>query len=307
MRSGIFRYNSRFSVHGYAYPGAGEAPSLAEVPENLRVYVESLWSRVDPESTVSAAVCDVSRCPYCGTSLAFLQTSRFLETRYGSGYYCASVPYTVGPAGFTGCATCGFWYIRDSGMGLAGEEHFEFVLATLRQLDVSDPLVGMAELGDHLARHVSDVQAISPRRFEELVADVYRQLGYDVQLTKSTRDGGYDVVLLGRSGCQSPVDHTIVECKRYGSHRRVGVGIVRHLLGVQLEIGARKAKIVASTHFSEPAARTAQRVNAGTSGYELELVDIQQLTEMLGVYANDGLNLENDSRFPATRRDAGLL
>lgn len=307
----IFRYESRFDVHGDVFlPDSVEhPPALEEVPKNLRSFVGDLWSEFacHPEHE---SVSDTS-CPYCEGSLAYVQTDRFIETRYGYGLTPLGnrgplMPYTTGPGGFTACSTCGFWYIEEAAMGLALEEHFHLTVATLQQLDVNEPKVGLEELADHLARRVSDVYSLSPRRFEELVGYIFRNLGYCVRQTQQTRDGGHDLVLLGRSGKDRCSELAIVECKKYASDRRVSVGVVRQVLGVQLETGVRKAKIVASTLFTQPAIQTAQRVRSGNSGYELELVDIQRLTEILGVYANDGLDLASDPRFPATSRDAGL-
>ena len=40
----------------------------------------------------------------------------------------------------------------------------------------------------------STLQALSPRRFEEFISDLFRMLGYDVELTAATRDGGADIL-----------------------------------------------------------------------------------------------------------------
>ena len=58
---------------------------------------------------------------------------------------------------------------------------------------------------------------MSPREFEELVADVYRGLGYEVELTQQARDGGVDIVASGDG------ERIAIECKRYGPGSSVGV------------------------------------------------------------------------------------
>ncbi len=44
------------------------------------------------------------------------------------------------------------------------------------------------------ARHGSTgIFGLDPRQFEEVNAEIWRRFGYDVELTKRTRDGGCDV------------------------------------------------------------------------------------------------------------------
>lgn len=153
-------------------------------------------------------------------------------------------------------------------------------VSILKELAISDSELSLGELGTHLRRRVADVYSIEPRRFEELVADVFAQQGYSVRLTQQTRDGGYDIVLLERSGGQQ----AIVECKRYARTRKVGVGTVRQVLGVQLRLDVRKAKIVTTSYFSDPAMDEARQGAHVVSGYDLELVDLDRLVRELDVY-----------------------
>src|SRR5713226_7587905 len=53
--------------------------------------------------------------------------------------------------------------------------------------------VGTALL-KHYADHPHELKRIGHRQFEELVAELFRGFGYDVELTKRTRDGGIDVI-----------------------------------------------------------------------------------------------------------------
>ena len=45
-----------------------------------------------------------------------------------------------------------------------------------------------------LKQKPSNLRNLSPREFEELLADILRDLGWDVELTKQTRDGGADIL-----------------------------------------------------------------------------------------------------------------
>ena len=43
---------------------------------------------------------------------------------------------------------------------------------------------------------------LSRRLFEEVIAEVFHALGYEVELTKRTRDGGNDIIAI-RTTCSS--------------------------------------------------------------------------------------------------------
>lgn len=92
---------------------------------------------------------------------------------------------------------------------------------------------------------------ISPRRFEELVAYVFSKNGFEVELTKQTKDGGKDIIAIRSDfGFRSKF---IIECKRYAKHRPVPVSLVRQLYGTQMNEGANKSVLVTSSYFSAPA------------------------------------------------------
>jgi Restriction endonuclease len=207
-----------------------------------------------------------SRCPFCDTALGASQCD-VLEPGYTYAMTCPlcgfrfehHLDFMGGPGGFP------MWH--------------RFYFSSLRDFDVNDPEVGLSELGAHLRRNISDIYTLSPRRFEFLVAEVFREHGYAVRLTKAARDGGYDVVLLERGGGQQ----TLVECKRYQKGRRVGVGVVRQLLGVQLREAARHAKLITTGTFTREAVKEVAQVERN-SQFRLELVDIESLMTAMSVF-----------------------
>lgn len=85
------------------------------------------------------------------------------------------------------------------------------------------------------------------KRFEDLVAEVYRRQGYSVQETLGGgADGGVDLVLR-RNG-----ETSLVQCKRW-SGKPVPVQIVRELYGVLTDRRAASAKLIATTSFTPDA------------------------------------------------------
>ena len=55
-----------------------------------------------------------------------------------------------------------------------------------------------------------ELYSLSPRRFEELIAEVCHRMGYKVELTPATRDGGRDIVATRYAETRSQV---LIECK----------------------------------------------------------------------------------------------
>lgn len=126
------------------------------------------------------------------------------------------------------------------------------------------------------------IYEITPRQFEELVCGILKSFGWYVELTKSTRDGGYDIFAISKdiSGLSSS---WIIECKRYSPDRKVGIDCVRSILGVKNnDVRAAGAMVATTSSFS----RDVKDYKA--SRYDLELVDYSRIVGWLGdVYERD--------------------
>ena len=184
------------------------------------------------------------------------------------------------------CRACGFFaaFSWDGGQtgDCFGNDFIEiecYEVARLKELELSSSEIGLDELGTHLRRNIRDIYGLAPRRFEELVEDVFINLGYGTRLSRQTRDGGFDILLEDCAGGQ-----ILVECKRYARHRKIRVSAVRELLGVQLRKGVRFGKLIATTVFTEPAREEAVEVREGESGFQLDLVDIEEFAHHLDIY-----------------------
>lgn len=90
---------------------------------------------------------------------------------------------------------------------------------------------------------------LTPRDFELLIAYLYKKKGYEVHVTKRSRDGGYDVLAEKKSNREHERLH--IECKRY--EQKISVDIVRKALGTLNVSKATKAVVVTSSDFTKPA------------------------------------------------------
>jgi Restriction endonuclease/Sigma-70, region 4 len=91
---------------------------------------------------------------------------------------------------------------------------------------------------------------LTPRQFEEFIAELWERFGYQVELTKRTRDGGRDVIAVRRVEAELKF---LIECKRNNPSHKVGIGLVRALYGVKMHEKATKAFLATTSYFTRTA------------------------------------------------------
>jgi restriction system protein len=106
-------------------------------------------------------------------------------------------------------------------------------------------------LVEAIQRDPRQVFRLSPRQFEELVAELLAGQGYDVALTPPSRDGGFDIIAVKNDALGRL--RFLVECKRYDAANHVEVGIVRSLLGVVQQQQATAGVVVTTSFFTRGA------------------------------------------------------
>lgn len=107
------------------------------------------------------------------------------------------------------------------------------------------------ELMKKLQNNPDKLKTINRRVFEELIAEIFYGFGYDVELTKQTRDGGKDIIAIKK--IDSINTRLLIECKRPEPCNKIRVAAVRELLGVSSDDPATKAILVTTTSFSKDA------------------------------------------------------
>lgn len=108
------------------------------------------------------------------------------------------------------------------------------------------------EILAYFGRHPELLHSLPPRKFEELIASVFRQAGFEVELTPETRDGGIDIIAVKKDGYSGNSLH-LIECKRYLPNNTVGIGVVQRLLGVVEQHRATKGIVVTTSSFTRDA------------------------------------------------------
>lgn len=141
---------------------------------------------------------------------------------------------------------------------------FEDAMAIIRARWIGTPTSNAGRIGL--------LNTLSARQFEGLIAALWRGMGYEVELTPASRDGGYDL----RAAKVAP-DHrdvALVECKSRTS-KPVGVEVIRALKGILDDENSVRGVVVTSSRFTRGA--------RGLADYSprLELIDGNNLLLLL--------------------------
>jgi len=116
---------------------------------------------------------------------------------------------------------------------------------------------------------IQSIRALNWKQFEELVAEAYRRKGYTVIENHGRgADGGIDIRL------RKDGQLHLVQCKQWQS-QKVGVNVVREMLGLMTAESAASAIVISSGVFTQEAKNFAE-------GKAIDLVDGAQLQALIG-------------------------
>lgn len=128
-------------------------------------------------------------------------------------------------------------------------------------------------------RNNQSLLTIEPRQFEEIVAELLHSQGYEVELTKQTRDNGYDIIAIKHIGYGQIPLKFLVECKRF-ANRKVSVDIIRSFKEVLDSEQANRGIIATTSYFTRDAIKK-QRLHP----YLLDFKDKDQIIKWVNDYS----------------------
>lgn len=133
-----------------------------------------------------------------------------------------------------------------------------------------------AELIKYLARHPSQMRDLSPYKFEDLVAELLRDMGYDVYKTPKTRDGGRDIIAVITIPPNKQIV-TLVECKNWTASRKIQPEQVKSFLYTMNDQDKANFGMMATTSFFSAGAQELQKMHK----WKLSLYDFDKMNEWL--------------------------
>lgn len=216
----------------------------------------------------------VTRCPDCGASLYRAQKTENLNEEEG---WVAEILVAE-------CPHCTFWSVEwyeDLGAGFMGcpTSQWEGAISKVREFNENLPVGCQRELARCLRVKLGLWTQLSPKRMEQLVADIFRANYNPAEVTHVGQpgDGGVDVLMVEADGRE-----WLIQAKRRKSlDATEGVGVVRNVLGAMVIGDKHYAAIVSNAdHFTYCAHEAAR--NAASKGYMIHLIDRGKLDHLIG-------------------------
>ncbi len=128
----------------------------------------------------------------------------------------------------------------------------------------------------YFSEHPEEMKTMNRRLFEEMIAELFSGFGYEVELTKQTRDGGIDIIAI--KNLEASVKY-IIQAKRPESGNPVRVGPVRALYWVKHREKATKAILATTTYFTKDA-----KMEFRDRVWELELKEYEGILGWINDY-----------------------
>lgn len=98
----------------------------------------------------------------------------------------------------------------------------------------------------------NDFRDLSPREFEEFVAELFTRMGYQVELTPYVKDYGADVVARKGKG------RVLIQVKKYEPRHHVGARDVQRALGSRWKYRANKSILITTSDFTKEAKKQSE-------------------------------------------------
>jgi restriction system protein len=137
-----------------------------------------------------------------------------------------------------------------------------------------------SELTLQLKKSPDKLHDVTSLQFEWLVADIFDDMGWEVELTKATRDGGRDILAHLNTGVMKLL--CLIEAKKHRKDRPVGVQLIRNLYGTFCDEQANSAMLVTTSYFTDDAKKFQDKHK-----YQLALKDYADIVAWLANYKKE--------------------
>jgi restriction system protein len=245
------------------------------------LYKDGLFQKEQVLAAISA-----TSCVYCGGELSTPHIQRDMRIH--------DIGRTVEERHIRTCRGCGWWTLKAVNTNSTHDgdiTHHYGSGGRLMRLDTPEKL-SVEEVRSYLTARFSDRHLISPSQFEDVVASVFRDHGYDSIVTGKTGDGGIDIVLQ-RDGQQVGV-----QVKRYKD--KIGVDPIRSFMGALTEKGLLAGVFVTTSDFTKGAREyaTAPRIRERLFGEPIRLVNAAEFYGALKIAQIDNFSFKDDASAP---------
>lgn len=141
-------------------------------------------------------------------------------------------------------------------------------------------IITLSPINDDVLKYLSEnpqaFYQLTSREFENVMAEIYSKLGYKVELTQSTRDGGKDIIIRKPEILGDFIYY--VECKRYDITNHVGIGVMRSFVGT-VDTDRVNGGILATTSSFTKDAR--EFILNNNLSYQIKMHDFNVIKDLL--------------------------
>lgn len=141
-------------------------------------------------------------------------------------------------------------------------------------------IITLSPVNEQVLKYLSEnpqaLYQLTGTDFEMVMLEIYSKLGYNVEHTQKTRDGGKDIILRKPEILGDFIYY--VECKKYAAKRHVGVGIVRNLVGTINTDRVNGGILATASYFTRDARKFILENNYG---YQIQMHDYDIIRRLL--------------------------
>lgn len=123
---------------------------------------------------------------------------------------------------------------------------------------------------DYVDKVIKSINSMNGSQFEDFIGFIFKELGYKVQQTPKTRDGGKDLILKTKEG------KIYVEVKRYASKNLISSPLVLKLIGSAVSDGVNNCIFLTTSKYTNDAIELADN-----SKVKIKLIDIDGVVDMI--------------------------
>lgn len=192
------------------------------------------------------------------------------------------------------CHTCGWWVASfldaatHTGEYDAGYAYLHRSCGILKELDLRDASVPTMQLRTYLVAKYSDRFDIHPKKYEDIVAGVFSDHGYEVRVTSYSGDEGIDAFVF--DGAR---DATIgIQVKRYRG--KISAEQIRSFVGALVLHDLTKGIYVTTSSY-QPGATAAADTASTVAGMAIELYDADRFYDALKISQRASHDLNDES------------
>ena len=126
----------------------------------------------------------------------------------------------------------------------------------------------LEELRDNIPTRFANM---SPRHFEELTCELFKDAGHQVEITKATADFGADMILTKDNS------RTAVQVKKYQAGNLVQVKEIHQIIGAKEYYKCDNALFVTTSDFTKPARKFAEKTNVVLWSWDILYDKMQEI------------------------------